>query len=574
MANLTFAKEEKSQLQHLKDIHKILVVDDDQAIHDITRIALESMTFSDFKLQILTAYNAAEAKIILEEHDNIALALIDVVMETPEAGLDLVNYIRRELQNDFIRLIIRTGQANNFPPMHVIQNYDINDFKEKTELTRERLYTTIRTSIKQYKQLIELQLKCDETYRQMTTDALTLLPNRVKLIEDFSQQSNQTLILIDIIGFSHINETNGYDIGDHVLKSLGGFLTDRYSETYKVYHLNTDIFALVTTNDHLKGSQDNVEKIKKDISKFSIVTENFEIHIETTIGVAYQTESDVLKKAELALKEARNLGRNQIKFYSNDLKIIQQINDTNHWAPIIKHALDHEDIIAFAQPIFNINDRSIDKYELLVRIKHNDQIYTPHMFLPAAKNSGQLYNIFKFMFDKGCQMASKTGKHYSINISNNEFHNDGLFEFIQSTLSHYEVDPKLLSLEIMESSAITHSNEMQDLIIKIHKIGVEFIIDDFGVQCSNFAQADFLPITTLKIDGSFIKNIDVSENNKIIVKTIQTFAKEKGFKLIAEFVCNKKINEEIKKLGIEYAQGYYLAEPMSLDDILGIEPLK
>lgn len=565
MANLTFAKEEQSQRQSKKNIQKILIVDDDQSVHDITNIALESMKFSDFELEILTAYSASEAKIILNEHDDIALALVDVVMETPEAGLDLVNYIRKELKNDFIRLVIRTGQANDFPPMHVIQHYDINDFKEKTELTLERLYTTIRTSIQQYGQLIELQHKYEDTYRQMTTDTLTLLPNRIKLIEDFSKQSHQTLILIDIIGFSHINETNGYEVGDYVLKELGAFLTSMYSETYKVYHLNNDVFALVTTKEHLENLQDNVEKIKDDISKFPIVTENFNTHLETTIGVAYQTENDVLQKAELALKEARNLGRNQIKFYSNDLKVIHQINDTNHWSPIIKHAFEHNEIMAYAQPIFNLKDQSIDKYELLVRIKNKEGVYSPHKFIKAARNSGQLYNIFKFMFDQGCKQASKTGLQYSINISDCEFHNEGLLDFIQSTIEHHAVDPKLLSLEILESSAITQSDEIRDLIVQIHEIGLEFIVDDFGVQCSNFAQTEFLPITTLKIDGSFIENIHQSKDSKIIVKTIQTFAREKGLKLVAEFVCDQEVYNEIKKLGIEYAQGHYLAEPAPLE---------
>ena len=565
MANLVFAKKEESQTQSKKDIQKILIIDDDQAVHDITNIALESMNFSDFELEVLTAYSSSEAKTILNEHDDIALALIDVVMETPEAGLELVDYIRKELENDFIRLIIRTGQANDFPPMHVIQHYDINDFKEKTELTRERLYTTIRTSIKQYGQLIELHNKYEETYRQMTTDSLTLLPNRVKLIEDFSKQSHQTLILIDIIGFSHINETNGYDVGDYVLKELGTFLASKYSDIYKVYHLNNDIFALVTTKEHLDNLQHNVEKIKNDISRFSIVTENFNIHIETTIGVAYQTEDDVLRKAELALKEARNLGRNQIKFYSNDLKVIQQINDTNHWAPIIKHALEDDNIMAYAQPIFNLNDHSIDKYELLVRIQHNEEIYSPSKFIKAARYSGQLYSIFKFMFDQGCKHAAKTGKKFSVNICDCDFYNEGLIEFIQKTIDDHAVDPKLLSLEVLESHAITQSDELKDLIFTIHKIGLEFIVDDFGVECSNFAQTEFLPITTLKIDGSFIENIHKSKDSKIIVKTIQTFAKEKGLKLIAEFVCNQEVYNEIRELGIEYAQGHYLAAPEPLE---------
>lgn len=567
MANLIFAKEEKPNRRSQKNIQKILIVDDDQSVHDITNIALESMIFSDFELEVLTAYSSNEAKILLNEHDDIALALIDVVMETPEAGLDLVNYIRKELQNDFIRLIIRTGQANDFPPMHVIQHYDINDFKEKTELTRERLYTTIRTSIKQYGQLVELQHKYEETYRQMTTDSLTLLPNRIKLIEDFSKQSHQTLILIDIIGFSHINETNGYDAGDYVLKELGAFLSSKYSDIYKVYHLNNDIFALVTTKEHLESLQQNVEKIKEDISKFSIVTENFNIHIETTIGVAYQTEDDVLKKAELALKEARNLGRNQIKFYSNDLKVIQQINDTNHWAPIIKHALKENNIVAYAQPIFHLNAQSIDKYELLVRIQHNEEIYSPSEFIKAARYSGQLYSIFKFMFDQGCKHAARTGKKFSVNISDCEFQHEGLLDFIQRTIDHHAVDTKLLSLEVLESHAITQSDDMKDLIFSLHDMGIELIVDDFGVQCSNFAQTEFLPITTLKIDGSFIENIHESEDSKIIVKTIQTFAREKGLKLIAEFVCHKESYDEVIKLGIEYAQGHYLAEPFPLNDL-------
>jgi len=565
MANMTFAKEHYNHTESNKDIKKILIIDDDKAIHEITNIALGSMKFSDFELHILNAYNSSEAKAILNEHHDIALALIDVVMETPEAGLDLVNYIRKELENDFIRLIIRTGQANDFPPMHVIQHYDINDFKEKTELTRERLYTTVRTSIKQYDQLIELQHKYEETYRQMTTDSLTQLPNRIKLIEDYSKQSHQTLILIDIIGFSHINETNGYDIGDHVLRELGSFLNSRYSDTYKVYHLNNDIFALVTTNQNLENLQENVKKIKEDISKFHIVTENFNTYLDTTIGVAYQTENDVLKKAELALKEARNLGKNQIKFYSSDLKVIQQINDTNHWSPIIKDALEHNKIMAYAQPIFNLKDQSIDKYELLVRIKYNEEIYSPSNFIKAARNSGQVYNIFKFMFDQACKLAAKTGLHYSINISDCEFHHESLVEFIKKTIEHYAVDPNLLSLEILESHAITQSDEIREIILEIHQLGLEFIIDDFGVQCSNFAQTEFLPITTLKIDGSFIENIHESKNSKVIVKTIQTFAKEKGLKLIAEFICNEAVYTEIKELGIEFAQGHYLAEPKPLD---------
>lgn len=566
MANIAFAKEKKTDFQIKKTVYKLLVVDDDQSIHDITNMALKSMQFSDFDLEIYSAYSAPEARMILEQHNDIALALIDVVMDTPEAGLDLVNYIRNEMQNKLIRLIIRTGQANDFPQMHVIQHYDINDFKEKTELTLERLYTTIRTSIKQYEQLLELQNKYEETYRQMTTNALTRLPNRVKLIEDCSNDSNQALILIDIIGFSIINDTNGYDVGDFVLRELGGFLSAMYSDRFKVYHLNSDLFALVTKADRVENLVESVEKIKEDISRLHIVTDNFNKTIETTIGVAYQTEDDVIRKAELALKEARNTGRNQIKVYSSDLKIIQQINDTNHWSPIIKDALNNNGLIAYAQPIHRVEDKSIDKYELLVRLKHENSVYSPFHFLSVASHTGQLYNIFKFMFEQGCSHAAQTGNRYSINISDCEFHNEGLVQFIGSTIEKYKIDPGLLSLEILESGSISHSPEILQMLLKIHEMGIELIVDDFGVQCSNFGQMEKLPVSTLKIDGSFIKNIHESTDSQIIVKTIQTFAKEKGLKLIAEFVCNEEVFDKVKAMGIEYVQGYYLSEPKPLDE--------
>lgn len=565
MANISFAKEKKSDFQVKKRIQKILVVDDDQSIHDITNMALKAMNFSEFELEIISAYTAAEAREILNHEDDIALALIDVVMDTPTAGLDLVNYIRNDLQNKLIRLIIRTGQANDFPQMHVIQHYDINDFKEKTELTIERLFTAVRASVKQYEQLTELQNKYEDTYRQLTTNPLTRLPNRVKLIEDFSKKSNQTLVLIDIIGFSIINDTNGYDVGDFVLKELGGFLMAMYSNSFNVYHLNNDLFALVTTAEHLDDFAVTVEKIKEDISKLHIVTDNFNKTIETTIGVAYQTEEDVMRKAELALKEARNTGRNQIKFYSNDLKIIQQIHDTNHWAPIIKHGLEYGDLMAYVQPIHRVNDKSIDKYELLVRLKHEGTVYSPIDFLTAAKNSGQLYNIFKFMFEQGCILAAKTGHRFSINVSDCELSNEGLFDFINTTMEKYAVDPRLLSLEILEYNAISHSVDIKEMLIKIHLLGIDLIVDDFGVQCSNFGQIEHLPISTLKIDGSFIQNIHESVNSQIVVKTIQTFAHEKGLKLIAEFVCNEKVFEKVKELGIEYIQGYYLSQPAPFD---------
>ncbi len=131
MLDIKFAQEQESASCPIKMSHKVLIVDDERYVHDITAMALSNMNFKDFNIKLLHAKNSEEAKKILQKNKDIALAIIDVVMETPTAGLDLVNVIRNENKNDFIRLVIRTGQADTIPKMEVIEKYDINDFKER-----------------------------------------------------------------------------------------------------------------------------------------------------------------------------------------------------------------------------------------------------------------------------------------------------------------------------------------------------------------------------------------------------------------------------------------------------------
>lgn len=562
MAKLKFAKSKEKRTTEPVKQFKILIVDDEESVHEITSSAIDSMDFLNFTIKILHALSTKEAIKILDEHDDVAMALIDVVMETPEAGLELINYIRNKQNNSKIRLIIRTGQANNFSQMDIVKKYDINDFKEKTELTIERLYTTIRSAIKQYEQIIELDNKYKDAYNQLMTNRLTKLPNRPKLIEDLSTQESKTLILIDIVSFSFINETNGFEVGDYILKEFGAFLFSMYGEDFDVYHLHGDVFGLVPkTNNSIIELQKCVQKIKEDIGKIHFITNNFNKSIDTTIGVVHQSTNNTIKKAELALKEARNNGKNKIQFYNNDMKIIKHIEQVSFWTPIIKDAIENNNLLAYTQPIYDVQTHKIHKYELLIRLKHDGKIYTPYHFLEAASSSGQLYHIFQFMFEEACKLAAKTGKMFSVNIGDSDLREPGVFTFINTMLQQYKVDTSLLTLEILEYKSIGNDNVAKDAINKIHALGISFSIDDFGVQCSNFAQIENIPVDTIKIDGSFIKEINKSKSSFIIAKTIVVFAKETGIKIVAEFVCNEEVYEVVKKLGVDYVQGYYLAEP-------------
>ena len=134
----------------------LLVVDDEQEIHSVTTLALGEFSFCGRSLQFMHAYSAAEARRVLAAHPEIALVLLDVVMETDRAGLDVVEYVRNELHNTFVRIVLRTGQPGQAPELEVITRYDINDYKHKTELTRERLFTTVYTGLSTYRDLMAL----------------------------------------------------------------------------------------------------------------------------------------------------------------------------------------------------------------------------------------------------------------------------------------------------------------------------------------------------------------------------------------------------------------------------------
>ena len=155
---IVFASEEDESIiheEHLK--YKLLIVDDEQSVHDVTTLVLDDMSFQDRKLEILHAYSAKEGEEILSRESDIAVILLDVVMETDTAGLDLVEVIRKKLKNDTIRIILRTGQPGHAPEEDVIVNYDINDYKNKTELTTEKLFSSIVTALRSYSDLVKIK---------------------------------------------------------------------------------------------------------------------------------------------------------------------------------------------------------------------------------------------------------------------------------------------------------------------------------------------------------------------------------------------------------------------------------
>ncbi|UTJ05426.1 DUF3369 domain-containing protein [Arcobacter roscoffensis] len=210
MANLKFAKKRKDENPLSEEKWKILICDDEISVHSITKTVLNDFTFKHKKLEFLSAYSAKEALEILKNEDDIAVVLLDVVMETDHAGLDLVKIIREELNNKLIRIVLRTGQPGSAPEKEVIQKYDINDYKEKTELTDIKLFTTMISAIRSYKDLSAihkskkgLEKIIDATKNIYETNSLKLFASGVL---------SQIISILKLNGHSFLINADGFSL--------------------------------------------------------------------------------------------------------------------------------------------------------------------------------------------------------------------------------------------------------------------------------------------------------------------------------------------------------------------------
>ncbi|MCK9371972.1 MAG: EAL domain-containing protein [Sulfuricurvum sp.] len=552
---------EDEQPSSNREAWKILIVDDDHEVHSFTKLALRNFIYDERPLIFLSAHNTKEALEILQHSEDIAVILLDVVMETATSGLELVETIRYRLKNTISRIIIRTGQPGVAPERYVIDHYDINDYKEKTELTSDRLYVTVRSALSQYKQLVELLNKKNEIYNTLITDSLTKLGNRVKLTHDLDTGKPMSLILLNIDAFSMINDVYGFDVGDELLIQFSHILLNAVDPAWKVYRLEADIYAILACYTQTQNLNAEVYRIQNTIVSQSFHISGIDHRINVTMGVVEHDIGNMIQKAEIALREARKMSRNRVQLYSDTLEVIKQIEENTKWTKWLIDAFENGKIYPYFQPIIECKSGTVSKYEALVRLERDGVIYTPHHFLSTARYAGLLYKITQRVFEHTCALFASNTLSFSINITDQDLIENDFLNFIERTRVKYGIEPERIYFEILEESSILSNPIAEKHLHQLTEMGYHLCLDDFGVQCSNFAQLGNLKLDILKIDGTYIKDIDINLKSKSITETILFFTDKIGVQTVAEFVHNEQVYTIVKALGVDYAQGYFLGEP-------------
>ncbi|GAB6179043.1 hypothetical protein JCM14036_03620 [Desulfotomaculum defluvii] len=409
-----------------------------------------------------------------------------------------------------------------------------------------------------------------------TNDSLTGISNRnfmekalKRTVAKAKRGNKSALLMIDVDNFKLINETFYYAFGDRVLVSLVSLIKRYMREEDLLARLNGDEFALLLEGTSIEEAKDIAEKIRGVIDNEEFyLNKQMPINLTVSIGAVVIDGSlnyqKVLSLADIALNTAKDTGRNKVIFIEPDESIITTYTEKNQVISLIKSGLRENRFILFFQPIIKLADGSVNHYESLVRLKDNNgDLILPHKFIPVAEQFGLMPQIDRWVFRAALQfLQEKPDIKIFINISGQSLGDQDLLSDITNSILESGIDPDRIGFEITETAAVKDLVQAECWINKLKDAGCSFALDDFGSGFSSFSYLLFLPVDYLKIDGSFVRNIEKNLVNRSLVQAMSSVANSLGKETIAESVENKSILKILADLGIGYGQGYHLGKPV------------
>ena len=425
----------------------------------------------------------------------------------------------------------------------------------------------------QYRQSIE---------KEAFVDSLTGLANRRKLqskIKD-STFNYSGLLFIDLDHFKHVNDTLGHNIGDILLQKVALRLQTIADNNHALLaRLGGDEFSMFKLFDTPKDLESKLEKIAAEV--LSALTVSFDVNshiisLGASIGIASvdgkdRHISDGFIEADIAMYSAKANGRNNYKFFNEPLRTATE--KKHALLNCLRKAIEHDEFKLVYQPQFDKSKRLIGA-EALLRWHHNELgIVPPSEFIPIAEDTGLIHSIGDWVID-GAINTLIDWQHLthkipdfklSVNISSKQFNNTYLPSDICQKLLSEGLSPNNFTLEITESVLIDHEALSMESIFSLKNEGVSIAIDDFGTGYSSLSYLSSLPIDSLKIDQSFIRNIDRNEKNRNIARVIIQMAEQLGMQVVAEGVETSEEKAVVESLGCMRFQGYLLGRPLSLD---------
>lgn len=417
--------------------------------------------------------------------------------------------------------------------------------------------------------------------REMLNDSLTGFCNRTgfeeridELVAGADKGSRYAIIIFDLARFSRINESVGVIAGDELIITVAHRLNSRIRSNEQLARLNGNEFALfakLEADSAVESIANRIAQAFTDPCKLS----NLEIQIECATAAAIGTigkdePMDTLRHAQIAMKRAKRT--NRLELFSED-KLQRATNrfaiETDLRRAIASGALD-----LHYQPLIDLETGKLSGFEALARWEHPDRGWiSPMEFIPVAEESGLIVPLGRWALDRAAQTIAqwdrKAGRtlpvRVSVNLSAVQMQRDDVAAAVEDAIRGAHISGNRLTLELTESAFVEDPNGARKVLEDLKALDANLAMDDFGTGYSNLAYLQKLPIDVLKIDRSFIADMDANKDNRAIVSTILSLADALGMKTTAEGIETAEISSVLKGLGCTNGQGYYFARPLTVD---------
>ena len=390
---------------------------------------------------------------------------------------------------------------------------------------------------------------------------LTRLPNKNALQNDLDGQI-QSLLYLNIDYFDFINTIYGMGKANKLLRACASQLKMFLPTNAKLYHITADEFVILLDGPAPNQDKELADQIQALFKESALLFDEYTHFVVFSIGIAFGEGKRLFVNGKAASKEARYYGGNNIVVYNQNSEYIQAQKENLYWIGALKKAFEEDRIINYYQPIVSNSDTQTKQYEVLCRLMDEDgKIVEALRFIESAKIVGLASQITKTVIDKAFKLFTSNEHSFSINITLYDLHEEYLVELLKYKCERYSISPQRVYLEIVEDILISKTRRLDEQVALLKEQGYHVIIDDFSSERSSYSRLFELQAEYIKIDATFIKELQNNKAYRVIVENIVAFARVNGMKTIAEHVESLEIHAIVKELGIDYSQGYFLAKP-------------
>ena len=424
----------------------------------------------------------------------------------------------------------------------------------------------------------ELENANSELHRYAYQDGLTDLPNRRFFYEEIqtlisNDNTSFALIFLDLDGFKDVNDSLGHDYGDLLLHHVANRLKACIKDEDIIARLGGDEFTLILKNANQTIAVKVADKIKQALLK-PIQLKEETVCVTASIGITLYPEhgstvEKLVKRADQAMYLSKKKGRNRYEFFSYSIE--EKATEKRKLIEEIKLGLKESQFELYYQPIFSVDGKSISKAEALIRWNHPQKgLIGPNEFIPMAEKNGLISDIGRWVKSQAiqdCTLFNKISKRLiqvSVNTSPLEIDRSGEWveQWIQAS-EQFNLPGHSVLIEVTENTLMGTDSEIKRQLKRLSEFQIDVAIDDFGVGYSSLAYLQRLDIDILKIDRSFIKDIEKNDNSIALVRAIITMAHNLNVEVVAEGVEKQEQYMLLKQMQCDYIQGYYFSKPVS-----------